>query len=129
MNNSLLGKRGHGFMQQSVRNVCSKFKVDSLNRFRTGARQVFTTQKLFPSQIPLTMKTTTSNSLKTDFLIKLPSLKFLLKSLTSNKSILKLHQGISLFFISFFCWNEINKISSREDMRKTRSSHLSLQLD
>ena len=41
-------------MQQSVRNVCAKFKVDPLSRFRTGARQVFTTQKLFPSEIPLT---------------------------------------------------------------------------
>ena len=50
-------------MQQSLRNVCPKFKVDNLSRFRTGARQVFTTQKPFPSEIPLTMKTATSNSL------------------------------------------------------------------
>ena len=50
-------------MQQSVRNVCAKFKVDRLSRFRTGARQVFDTQKLFPSKIPVTMKTATSNSL------------------------------------------------------------------
>ena len=28
MNDSLLGKRGHGFVQQPVRNVCEKFKVD-----------------------------------------------------------------------------------------------------
>ena len=56
-------KRGHGFVQQSVRNVCAKFKVDCLSRFRTGARQVFTTQKTFPSEIPVTMKTTASNSL------------------------------------------------------------------
>ena len=56
-------KRGHNFVQQSVRNVCAKFKVDPLSRFRTGARQVFTTQKLFPSEIPLTMKIATSNSL------------------------------------------------------------------
>ena len=56
-------KRGHGFVQQSVRNVCAKFKVDCLSRFRTGARQVFTTQKTFPSEIPVTMKTTVSNSL------------------------------------------------------------------
>ena len=56
-------KRGHGFVQQSVRSVCSKFKVDRFNRFRTGARQVFTTQKPFPSEIPLTMKTATLNSL------------------------------------------------------------------
>ena len=50
-------------MQQSVRNVCAKFKVDRLSRFRTGARYVFTTQKRFPSEIALTMKTATSNSL------------------------------------------------------------------
>ena len=53
----------HSFVQQSVRNVCAKFKVDPLTRFYTGARQVFTTQKLFPSEIPLTMKIATSNSL------------------------------------------------------------------
>ena len=47
-------------MQQSVRNVCAKFKVDRLSRFRAGARQLFTTQKLFPSEIPLTLKTATS---------------------------------------------------------------------
>ena len=39
------------------------FKVDRLSRFRTEARQVFTTHKLFPSEIPLTMKTVTSNSI------------------------------------------------------------------
>ena len=56
-------KRGYRFVQQSVRNVCAKFKVDRLSRFRTGARHVLTTQKRFPSEIPLTMKTATSNSL------------------------------------------------------------------
>ena len=50
-------------MQKSVRNVCAKFKVDPLRRFRAGARQVFTTQKLFPSEIPLTMKIATTDSL------------------------------------------------------------------
>ena len=50
-------------MQQSVRNVRAKFNVDPISRFRPGARQVFSTQELFPSEIPLTMKTTTSNSL------------------------------------------------------------------
>ena len=83
MNNSLLEEK------QSVRNVCAKFKVDRLNRFRTGARQVLTTQKPFPSEIHLTMKTTTSNSLQNKFLIKLSFVKFLLESLTSNKSILE----------------------------------------
>ena len=56
-------KRGHGFVQQSVRNVCAKFKVDRLSRFCTGARHVKrATQKRFPSEIPLTVKTATSNS-------------------------------------------------------------------
>ena len=63
MNNSLLRKTRYDFVQQSIRNVCAKFKIDPLSRFRTGARQVFTTQKLFPSEIPLTMKTATLNSL------------------------------------------------------------------
>ena len=53
MNNLLLKKYGHGFVQQSVRNVCAKFKVDPLSGFCTGAHQVFTTQKLFPSKIHL----------------------------------------------------------------------------
>ena len=56
-------KRWQGFAQQSVRNVCAKYKDDRLSRFRTGARHVFTTQKRFPSEIPLTMKTATTNSL------------------------------------------------------------------
>ena len=63
MNNLLLGNVRHGFVQQSVRNVFAKFKVHPLSRFRIEARQVFTTQKLFPSEIPLTMKIATSNSL------------------------------------------------------------------
>ena len=50
-------------MQQSVRNVCAKFIVDCLSCFRTEARQAFTTQKPFLSEIPLTMKTATSNIL------------------------------------------------------------------
>ena len=35
-------------MQHSVRNVCANFKVDLLSRYRTEARQVSTTPKLFP---------------------------------------------------------------------------------
>ena len=45
----------------SVRNVGAKFKVDPLSHFCIGACQVFTTQKLFPSEIPLTMKTATTS--------------------------------------------------------------------
>ena len=117
-------------MQQSLRNVCSKFEVDPLSRFRTGARQLFTTRKLFPSEIPQTMKIATTNSLLTNFMIKLPSAKFLLKSLTSNKSILKQKSKylssikVSPFFHLIFCWDEINKKSSREDTRKIRSIFL-----
>ena len=50
------------FVQHPVRNLCAKFKVDCFSRFRTGAHQVFTTQKPFPTEIPLTMKAATSNS-------------------------------------------------------------------
>ena len=49
-------------MQQPIRNVCAKFKVDRLSRFRTGGCQVLNTQKSFPIEITLTMKTATSNS-------------------------------------------------------------------
>ena len=62
---------------------------------------------------------------KTHFLIRLPSVKILLKSLTSNKSILKKRvnivtpSGLFPFFISLFCWNRKNKKSSiKEDARK-----------
>ena len=58
-----------------------KFKIDRFRRFRTEARQVFNTQKPFPSKIPLTMKTVTPNSLLTHFLIKFPFVKFFLKSI------------------------------------------------
>ena len=54
-------KRGHGFVQESVRNACTKFKVDRLSCFRTGARHMLTTKKRFTSEIPLTMKIATSN--------------------------------------------------------------------
>ena len=43
--------------------LCAKFKVDRLSRFRTKARHVLTTQKRFPGKIPLNMKTATLNSL------------------------------------------------------------------
>ena len=56
-------KRGYSFVQQSVRNVCAKLKVDCLSCFCIGARQVFTIQKSFPMEIPITMITATSNSI------------------------------------------------------------------
>ena len=43
MNNSLLDKMRARFVQQSVSNVCAKFKVNPLSRFRNGARQMFAT--------------------------------------------------------------------------------------
>ena len=55
-------KRQHSFVQWSFRNMCAKFTVDPLSHFHTGAHHVLTTQKNFPSKIPLTMKTATSNS-------------------------------------------------------------------
>ena len=71
----------------------------------TGAHQVFTTtEKPFPSEIPLKMKTATSNSL-----IKLRSVKFLLNSLTSNKSILEQKSKYlnSIRVFPFFHFSEI----------------------
>ena len=53
---------GHSFFQQSVKNVCA-IKVDLFSRFRIGARQVFTIQKPLHTEIPLSMKTATSNSI------------------------------------------------------------------
>ena len=43
--------------------LCAKFKIDRLRCFHTGARQLFITQKPFPSEFILTIKTATSNSL------------------------------------------------------------------
>ena len=44
---------GHAFVQHLVGNVCTKITFDRLSRFRTGAGQVFTSQKPFPSEISL----------------------------------------------------------------------------
>ena len=54
-------KRGHVFVWHLIGNVFLEFKVDRCSCFRTGARQVFTTEKPFPSEISLTMKTAKSN--------------------------------------------------------------------
>ena len=44
-------------MCSSLLEMClQKLKVDLFIRFRIGARQVFTTQKPLPTEIPLTMK-------------------------------------------------------------------------
>ena len=56
-------KRGYDFGQQPVRNVCTEFRFDPLSGSGAVDRQAFTTQKRLPSEIPLTMKTVTSNSL------------------------------------------------------------------
>ena len=61
MNDSFLEKLGHVFVWHLIGNVCAEFKVDRCSCFRTGARQVFTTQKPSPSEISLTMKTAKSN--------------------------------------------------------------------
>ena len=129
-------KRGHGFVRQSVRNVRAKFKVDSLSRFRAGARQVFTAQKLFHSETTLTMKTATSNSLfrikKHIFESKWLSAKFLFISLTSNKLILdqksKYLNSIRVFpffhFIFLLKWNkqEIFMRRHEKDQKQTLQS-------
>ena len=68
-------KRGHGFVQQSVRNVCAKFKVDCLSRFRTGPRQVFTPRNHSLTKFLQPRKLQYQILFKTSFLIKLPSVK------------------------------------------------------
>ena len=44
-------KGGHIFVHHPARNVCAKFQVNRLSDLRTGARQVFTTQKPFAREI------------------------------------------------------------------------------
>ena len=61
-NDSLLEKAGT-VLCSSLLEKCAKFKVDRFSRFCTRAHHVLTTQKRFPSKIPLTRKTATSNSL------------------------------------------------------------------
>ena len=63
INNSLLETTGHGLCSSLLEMCVQKFRVDLYSRFCIGARQVFTTQKPFPTEIPLTMKTATSNPL------------------------------------------------------------------
>ena len=111
-------------MQQSVGNMCAKFKVDPLSRFRTGSRQVFTTQKHFPSGIPLTMKMQhqilfkhifRSNSLRSNFFWNLWRQT---NRYSSKKVNIWTPSWYFPFFISFFCWNGINKKSSRKGNEK-----------
>ena len=116
-------------MQQSVRNLWAKFEVDSLSRFRTGARQVFTTQKLFPSEISVTMKIATTNSL---FKYIFWSNNYHLSNLfwnpwrqtnrySSKEVNIWATSGYFPFFIPFFCWNEIKKKSSRHEKDQKQS--------
>ena len=102
--------------------MCAKFKIYRLRHFLSGTCQVFITQKPLPSKIPLTIKTATH------FLIKLPSVRFLLKSIhplheinhsSARKKVnIWIRVGYFPFLISFFCENEINKKSSiRQDTR------------
>ena len=63
----------------AVLEMCAKLRVNGLNRFRTGPRQVFTIFPSFLNEIPLNMKTATSNFIYKDFLLNLRSLKLLLK--------------------------------------------------
>ena len=98
----------------------AKFKVERLSRFRTGPRQVFITQKPFRNlcEVPLTIKTATSDSLETHFLIKLPSVKTY-TSFRSNKSFIRSRKKANIWtpfeyfpdLISFCFWNEVNKKS------------------
>ena len=110
-NEWIIAKRGCVFVQHPVRNVFAKFKVDCLSRFRTGARQVFTTKKSLPCKISLTMKTATSDSQSksADWFLCDNSLRhervkhiFLIKLLSVNQKIINLLAlGISLFYFIF----------------------------
>ena len=51
------------FLFSILSEMCTKFKVDRFSNFGTKA-QVCTTQKPFPTEIPLTKKAVTSNSFK-----------------------------------------------------------------
>ena len=63
MNNSLLEKTRAEFCAAVCLKCVCKVKFGYLSRFRTGACQVITILKSFPSKIPLTMKIATSISL------------------------------------------------------------------
>ena len=76
-------KRGHGFVQQSVRNVCAKFTVDPFSRFRTGARHVLTTQKPFPSEIPWKLQHQIPNTFSDQIIMS----NFFWKSFTSTTNL------------------------------------------
>ena len=61
--------------------------------------------------------------------MKLSYVKFLLKSLMSNKSIFEKKVKILPFFISILCWNGINKKSIKKDMRKMENCKTNHILD
>lgn len=71
-----LNNSGVTIMQQFLRNVLAKFKVNSLSPFCREARFVFSTQKLFPSKIFLTIEFAKSIA---PSIGKLQSVNFLLK--------------------------------------------------
>ena len=56
-------KRGHSFVQQSVRNLCVKFKVDRLIRFLYWSLSSVHQTERFSQRNPLTMETATLNSI------------------------------------------------------------------
>ena len=123
-------------MQKPVRTVCAKFKVDSLSRFCTGACQVSTTQKPFPSPIPLTMKMQHQILFEISFLIRFTTCQisfeiFDVKQIYTRKES-KYLNSIMVFsvFIPFFCWNEISKKSSiKEDTWKIENCKANHILD
>ena len=64
MKNPLLKKNPDAvFIQDPVKNVCTKFKVNSSSYFGTGAREMFITHTPLPGEIPPTNKNSKSNSL------------------------------------------------------------------
>ena len=70
----------HAFVQEPVRTVCTKFKVDRLNRFCTEAHRALTTRKSFMKEIPLTIKTATASSFKHIFWLNYQLWNFFFKS-------------------------------------------------
>ena len=116
-------------MQQSVRNVCAKFKTDHLSCFHTGVCHVPTTKKCFPSKIHLTMKIATSNSLWTfsdQIIICQISFRNLwcqINLFSSEKVNICSPSGCFPFLLYFSFWNETNTKSSikKKDMRKMKN--------
>ena len=102
LNNSLLDKHGQAFVQQPVRNVWAKFRINYLKSLSVHHAEIFYQQN------SCNHENFNCKYLLTHFLIKLPSLKFLFQIYISFCVASKYLNSIRVFPYarSIFQWNK-----------------------